>query len=114
MLAQYRMLQQRKLVLSAKLQERARESVFLESPSSAISAADLSPFSRTLPVAKLTRRRASSDFNERMEGVDDMTLLRIPSSPTDLRRRDSSTVDDVREGEPLQVSTPGSASGICA
>ncbi|KAF4688674.1 hypothetical protein FOZ63_023148, partial [Perkinsus olseni] len=31
-----------------------------------------------------------------------MALLGVPPSPTSLRYRDSSTVDDVKEGEPLQ------------
>ncbi|KAF4706137.1 hypothetical protein FOZ63_032802, partial [Perkinsus olseni] len=101
-LARYRMLQQRKLVLSAKLQERARESVTPESPPPVISAADLSPFSRTIPVANLTQRRDSADFISRRESLDDMALLGVPPSPTSLRYRDSSTVDDVKEGEPLQ------------
>ncbi|KAF4658576.1 ecotropic viral integration site [Perkinsus olseni] len=102
-LARYRMLQQRKLVLSAKLQERARESVTPESPPPVISAADLSPFSRTTPVANLTQRRDSADFIiSRRESLDDMALLGVPPSPTSLRYRDSSTVDDVKEGEPLQ------------
>ncbi|KAF4715228.1 hypothetical protein FOZ63_030906, partial [Perkinsus olseni] len=101
-LARYRMLQQRKLVLSAKLQERARESVTPESPPPVISAADLSPFSRTTPVANLTQRRDSADFISRRESLDDMALLGVPPFPTSLRYRDSSTVDDVKEGEPLQ------------